>query len=279
MININESSRMSAYIPVTSDKQIQNLQKNELNSMSRNFSAINQLLSPLSDEEKEQQLNTVDNGVKTTDVLNRSENSGATSEQIGVTSGWDERHRFIEKLYNVTFDEFQKLNTLENGVTFGSGLNITTGEAPESTPENPIMYVASGNADVEPLTLTWYKVYVNQVNPSSATREEMLALITHTYRDSEEALLQATYAWHDMDPCALNNGDNGRIDFMKELQCSFALNERVYKGGDMRAKNAYEALLDMIDRFEKRADQQTKPSQTNTLYHQIAAEKAKMEVQ
>ena len=277
-MNINKSSRMSAYMTVIPDKQMQNLQKTEANSTGRSFLTLNQLLSPLSDEEKEQQLNAVDNSVKTS-ALNRSGNAMPPSEQIAVTNGWNERYSFIENLYNVTLDEFQKLNTLENGATFGSGLDITTGEAPESTPENPIMYVASGNADVEPLTLTWYKVYVNQVNPSSATREEMLALITHTYRDSEEALLQATYAWHDMDPCALNNGDNGRIDFMKELQCSFALNERVYKGGDMRAKNAYEALLDMIDRFEKRADQQTKPSQTNTLYHQIAAEKAKMEVQ
>ena len=279
-MNIKESSRMSEYMSVTPDKQIQNFQRSEATRTGRSFSALNQPLSPLSDEEKEQQLNAVDNGVKTADVLNRSENSGSPSEQIGVSSGWNERYRFIEKLYNVTLDEFQKLNTLENGATFVSGLDITTGEAPESTPENPIMYVASGNADVEPLTLTWYKVYVNQVNPSSATREEMLALITYEHRDSSaETLLKVTNAWCGMDPLALNNGDNGRIDFMKELKECFDFAKKVYASGDMRIKNSYEGLLDLIDRFEKRAEQQTKPLQTNTLYHQIAAEKAKMEVQ
>lgn len=277
MIKIDNNFEFLVRVPVP-DEQIQGIQIKKTNATSSSFSALS---LPLSNEEKERQLHAVDNSVKIA-VLNRSGNSTSPSEQIGVTTGWDERHHFIEKLYNLTLNEFEKLKVLGNGVTFVSGLDITTAEALESTPENPIMYVASGNTNVEPSTLTWYKVYVNQVNPASATREEMLAFITHTYRDaSDETLLQVTNAWRGMDPCALNNGDNGRINFADDLKYCFESAKKAFTSGDIRSKEAYDALTDMIDKIRGYADQQsahqqTKPSQA-TIYHKIAT--AKLEVQ
>jgi hypothetical protein len=248
---------MLAYTPVISNKQIQSLQMNKANSTGRSFSLLDLPLSAeeldllLSAEEKEQQLNTFDNRVKTIDVLNQIEDF-PSSEQIGVTSGWEERDRFTEELYNTTLDEFEKMNPLQNSVNFVSNLDIITAEAPESTPANPIMYVASGFFQND-MVLTWYKVYVNQVNPHSATREEMFALITYEYRDSSaEDLLKATNAWCGTDPCTLNNGDNGRIDFMKVLKSCFELASKDYKNNDMRIKDSYEGLMDMIDKLGKR---------------------------
>jgi hypothetical protein len=262
MINIDESSRMSAYMAVTPDKQIHNLQRSKANSMGRSFPVLS---ISLSDEEKEQQLNTIDNGMKAVDVLNRIENSISPSEQVAVTNGWEEYDRFVEKIFNLPLAEIKEIPS-DNGILFLSGLDLNTAEAPESTSENPIMYVSSGNRDQ--MDFTWYKIYINQVNPRSATREEMFALITYENRDSEQALLQATYAWHDLNPYGMSDG---QIDFIKELEYSFALTARAYKGGDMRAKNAYYALMDMIDKLGKRTDQQTKPSQT-TIYHKLAVE-------
>ena len=42
-----------------------------------------------------------------------------------------------------------------------------------------------------------------------------------------------------------------------------------YKGGDMRAKDTYDALMDMIEKLEGRTAQRAKPSQ-KTIYHQLA---------
>lgn len=284
MIGISESSRISAYLSTVPDKATPNLQENGINAACR----ISPLPSPpLSDEEKEQQLDAVDNGVKTVDVLNRKEKPKSASEQIGVSNGGDERLRFIEKLYNLPFGEYMKYmepNRLDNGVIFDSGLDLTTAEAPESTPENPVMYVTSGyNAHApEGTLLTWYKVYVNQVDPHSATREEMMALITYEYRDAgDEAMAKATYAWTGADGF-VEEEDGGRADWMAALQANCAWSEKFYKSGDMRHKNTYEALLEIIDTLNKRAEnteQPTKPLQTTTIYHKIAAEKVKTEAE
>lgn len=285
MTSIIGSSRMEAYLSVIPDKTSQKLKENEVNGVSRISPFLN---LPLSDEEKEQQLGTVDNGVKTVDLLNRSKTDRSASEKIGVTRGLEDKSRFIEKLYNCPYEEVEKLNMLCNGVDFYSGYEVDTGEALESTPENPIMFVLSGNRnqheDGNDKVLTWYKVYVNQVDPRSATREEMIALITYEYKGVEdpEALIKATYAWSGSE--SFVEESDGKADWVKALQSCCDWAGRLYKSGDARFKRTYEALTDLLDTLDKRtkrmehSEQVTKPSQA-TLYHKIAEEKAKTKIQ
>ena len=52
-------------------------------------------------------------------------------------------------------------------------------------------------------------------------------------------------------------------------QTCFDMVAKDYKGGDMRAKDAYDALMDMIEKLEGRTAQRAIPSQ-KTIYHQLA---------
>lgn len=265
MNSIHRSSHLSESVRVPLGEVGFNLRSNEIKNTTRSFSS---LCPPLSEEDKKRQLNAIDNNLNRFGTLGSIKNSARSSEQVAATSGWDERERFVTKVFNLSaFDEVKKLNPLNNGASFVSGLCLSTVEAPESTPENPIMYVASGKDHVPNPQLVWYKVYINQVNPNSATREEMFALLTYEHRNSDpETLVQATYAWRDIDPCA---GFSGQINYLEELKACFDMVAKDYKGGDMRAKDAYDALMDMIEKLEGRTAQRAKPSQ-KTIYHQLA---------
>lgn len=269
MISIERSSKLSESVYVTFDSSNSNfnLESNEIKKTT--FSSI--LCPPLSEEEKEQQLSTVNNHLKKAGIFSRIKKSSQPSEQVATTSGWDERQRFLMKIFNLsTPDKIQGIRSLNNGTSFASGLSLATVEAPESTPENPVMYVASGTDHVPNPQLTWYKVYINQVSPHSATREEMFALLTYEHRNSDpETLVRATYAWSDIDPCARFSG---QVNYMEELKACFNLIAKDYKGGDMRAKDAYDALMDMIERLESCNAQRANPSR-KTIYHQLAQSK------
>ncbi|MCL2010394.1 MAG: hypothetical protein FWG71_07595 [Synergistaceae bacterium] len=245
---------------------------------------------PLPEEEREQKLNTVDNGIKTNVLVSRSGNSISPSiVEIAVTHGSDEMNNFVMKLIESSIkwaDIPYHERPLHNLCYWNDGSHALSAiEGAGSTPENPILYVVSfdsrenGQPDQK---MIWYKVNINQVNPHSATREEMFALVTHEYRDSgERALTTATYNWGLIDEhgagLGILTGDGGaRMDFLKALASYCDIIEKM---GRTDMQELFDTMMEMIDRLGKYkyAGKQTEPAQA-TIYHKLAAEKAKTEV-
>ena len=87
---------------------------------------------------------------------------------------------------------------------------IETLEGQESTPDNPIMYVASKDKDNG--GFTWYKISINQVNPRNATREEMFAFLVYITKDDANASFTALNSFRTLDEYGL------QCDFFSENQ-------------------------------------------------------------
>jgi len=166
-------------------------------------------------------------------------------------------------------------------------------KSPESTPENPIIYVASYHQIEfqfpDQFKTTWYRINVNQVKPGSATREEIFALITYNYGHCEKSLSSATeaFALMDCDMSGFNLPTNGiQINFLNAMRHYATSTKRIIEAG-ANAQWLYDTVMNMIDRMvehskrrsvnnelNEQSAQQTKPEQT-TIYHKYAAEKVK----
>ena len=111
----------------------------------------------------------------------------------------------------------------------------------------------------------------------------MFALITYEYRYSEQALAHATFAFGIIDEQGADmglhfqTGNDGQMDFLRALKIYYDGTERMFTVGREDMKDIYDALMDLIDRLGKHADQKIKPSQT-TIYHKHASEKAKADI-
>jgi hypothetical protein len=294
MINgVNELSRMAAYMPVSPTVET---------AAEALTDKTGHAPLALTAEEIEQKLEAY-NAAKAAALLGRSGSSASQSiVQVAVCRNVEESQRFERSIIDPDVRKALEEGTItadNSGVLFNTyyrsesntntpehSRSLTAIEGAESTPENPVFYVASYShndyANPDSMQTTWYKVNINQVNPHSATREEMFALITHEYRDDAMALARATNAFGYVEENAAGlgffpNGD-GQMDFQNAIKIYGDKQGELYKGGRADAKDLFDTLMDMIDKMGKRANQQAKPAQASqqTIYHKVAAEMAKV---
>jgi len=171
----------------------------------------------LSAAEKEQQLNAVNNCVKTATLLNgNNKNKIHVMERVASSSDLREASAMIQN-FNTNFPDtvqcsgsrsaydiipvvdYVAIQEFKGGIQYDYGPTgkrvynddrvLTTIEGDESTFDNPVMYTMSKDRNTG--EFVWYKISINQVDPGHATREEMYAYITYTTKDDFNAYSHA----------------------------------------------------------------------------------------
>jgi hypothetical protein len=229
----------------------------------------------LSEEEIEQKLDTADNDVKLAMLLQKTPHKASTvvetiagNDDNGIT--YDKMKASMEKYFDVTRTSdggLANVNAIagtfcatgQQGGPFTPYPGILAAEGRESTPENPIMYVVSNLSENQATwNWTWYRIEVNQVDPSSATFEEMMAFISYVYKDDEEARFWPTeFLWNMVSEPELLGinipGENGHgLNFLAAfgIQAERQFNligHHLASPGYSEAM--YEALMDMVDKM------------------------------
>lgn len=216
----------------------------------------------LSAGETEQQLDTVDNGIKTAALLSQRK-AGATHSMERVAYGRDiyeaspmivnfnsrfvgpaidlkaleigsggPAYGWISAISHVIVEEFKDGKQYSYGPggrqVYNDDHAMTTVEGDESTPDNPIMYTMS--KDKETGGFAWYKILVNQVDPRNATREEMFAYLMYHNKNDIEARAGAQCMFTEIDERGVKYGllteDQFRTDYVKafEMQADITRN-------------------------------------------------------
>ena len=221
----------------------------------------------LSEEEIAQQLDTVDNGVKSAALPK----SGTGSTIVGTTRGSEEAESMAFSLHPEA-DKF-KFNWdgsltdgglifswfLESGTNIWGGVNIVEGK--ESTPDNPVIYVAITNypsynnfssaAELEAaqanIEFTWHKINVNAVNPNNATAEEMFAFIAHTYMKDGEDPVNALTTFSQYVGCGLAEKDGP--DLLTGFTANIKQLAKFQSGLGASGQQFFDELMKMLDKM------------------------------
>ena len=138
-------------------------------------------------------------------------------------------------------------------------------EGQESTPDNPVMYVASRDKDNG--GFAWYKIPLNQVNPRHATREEMLAFLAYITKNDGNASFAALDTFATIDEYNMEHGwfspEQDRRDYLAIFEIAAGELKKIIDANGAvsefdRNQECYDELLKiidtMIDHSDKMAD-------------------------
>jgi hypothetical protein len=161
----------------------------------------------------------------------------------------------------------------ENQLGEGDILNMITGlgreiyalEGVESTPENPAMYIRT--VDKTKWADALYRTEIVRIDPRSATREEIFALVTYLYDEEECFFATATFsaveAMYDLDDARPAYGEkdiNGdcaglsRLNYVETFKkVAGSLKNFLRTTVDKDVQKLHDILMDMVSRLEEHA--------------------------
>jgi hypothetical protein len=180
-------------------------------------------------------------------------NSGVNVD--GYLAGWGTaggpRSATIMPINRVLYSNFDHQEAVHQ---YSDDRAMTTLEGQESTPDNPIMYVASKDKDNG--GFAWYKVSLNQVDPCNATREEMFALLVYMTKDDANASFEALDTFNTIDEYGIECGLLSETQVQNDYLAVFKiiakdLNEKLEANYDVGTidQKSYDDLLKIIDKM------------------------------